>query len=222
MNLRNQLLDIPETGMGYQIIRGLNETTRSTKRYVVYNAELIVDLDNDFDANRRKIISEGYLSIKQKAPYLELSRIRLDLQSSVKELRSINELKKKTKGRASGGSGAIDNPKENANGSEIFVRLSAYEDDKRIDFVNMKLKNGSYTTTSNDYLACKNNNDDPVDRYALPNNENIRWVFSIRPKVNDKLQRGIVQPAFGHDGGGIEVYFEDGTSNGTYINKSSY
>ena len=62
-------------------------------------------------------------------------------------------------------------------------------------------------------------NDDPIDRYALPNDETIKWAFYIQPKSWDKLQKGIVQPAFDHYGGGIEVYFEDETSYNTYFEK---
>jgi hypothetical protein len=36
------------------------------------------------------------------------------------------------------------------------------------------------------------------------------------------LQLGIVQPAFDHEDGGIETYFENGTSNDTYFQKKSY
>jgi hypothetical protein len=59
-------------------------------------------------------------------------------------------------------------------------------------------------------------------RYALPNDEQIQWAFYIRPKVGDTLQRGVVQPAYGHDGGGIEAYFENGTSDDTYFDKKEY
>ena len=38
----------------------------------------------------------------------------------------------------------------------------------------------------------------------------------------DSLQRGIVQPAFGHEGGGIEAYFEYGTSKETLLFKREY
>jgi len=124
--------------------------------------------------------------------------------------------------RHSGGNGAIDNPRETANGVEIFVRISAYENDKRINFVENKLINGTYTTTHNDYIDCMYANDDPIDRYALPNDEKIKWAFYIRPQSIDILQRGIVQPAFGHNGGGIEAYFENGTSKNTYYNKKEY
>jgi hypothetical protein len=129
---------------------------------------------------------------------------------------------KATKKRHTGEKGAKDNPKETDNGSEVFVRLSAYEQDKRIDFVNKRLTSGSYTTTKHDYYECVSINDDPVDRYALPNDEAIKWAFYIKPKTNDNLQRGIVQPAFDHEGGGIEAYFENGTSNDTYFQSKPY
>ncbi|OGL43488.1 MAG: hypothetical protein A2W05_09020 [Candidatus Schekmanbacteria bacterium RBG_16_38_10] len=92
----------------------------------------------------------------------------------------------------------------------------------RIDFENKKLRPGTYTTTNSDYLACVRFSDDPIDRYALPNDEEIKWAFYVQPKTKDVLQRGIVQPAFGHDGGGIEIFFENGTSNNTYLDKRSY
>jgi len=50
----------------------------------------------------------------------------------------------------------------------------------------------------------------------------IKWAFYILPKKDDSLQRGIVQPAFDHDGGGIEAYFENGTSNQTFLEKRAY
>ncbi len=137
-------------------------------------------------------------------------------------MRVLTESKRKDKERQSGGKGATDNSGENADGKEMFVRLSAYENDKRIDFNNKKLKPGTYTTTKVDYLTCVRVADDPIDRYALPNDEEIKWSFYVQPKTNDFLQRGIVQPAFGHDGGGIEVYFENGTPNNTYLDKKSY
>ena len=83
-------------------------------------------------------------------------------------------------------------------------------------------RSGSYTTTEEDYLLCKNNDDDPIDRYALPNNESIKWVFYIRPDSNDQYRPGIVQPANNHSGGGEEALFDQGTSNETYIERKSY
>ena len=104
----------------------------------------------------------------------------------------------------------------------MFVRLSAYQNDRRIDFENKRLKPGTYPTTRCDYRVCVIYKDDPVDRYALPNDEKVKWAFYVQPKTKDTLQRGIVQPAFGHDGGGIEVYFAAGTSRDTFMVMKPY
>ncbi len=218
----NNLLSLPETGMGYQIIDA-ERTNRYTKdRFIVYNSELIIDYDDRFTESIVKIIKEGFSNVLSKADYLSLDKITIVGRREVKETRSISESKKKDKGRHSGGSGATDNPPEKANGKELFVRLSAYVNDKRIDFKNRKLIPGTYTTTNDDYYICYSSSDDPVDRYALPNDEEVKWAFYVQPKSHDVLQRGIVQPAFGHDGGGIEVFFKDGTSINTYLDKRPY
>ena len=221
---QRQFLSLPETGMGYQVIEAKRYGKTSKERFVVYNSELTIDLDSKFSEFKRQIITEGYSRILNKAEALpiETTTISLVARSQITEFRILTESKKKDKGRHSGGRGAADNPKEPADGKEIFVRLSAYENDKRIDFENKKLRPGTYTTTNIDYLICVRLADDPIDRYALPNDEEIKWAFSVHPKTNDVLQRGIVQPAFEHDGGGIEAYFEYGTSNNTYLDKRPY
>ena len=221
---QRQFLSLPETGMGYQVIEAKRYGKTSKERFVVYNSELMIDLDSKFSEFKRQIITEGYSKILNKAEALpiETSTISLVARSEITEFRILTESKKKDKGRHSDGRGAADNPKEPADGKEIFVRLSAYENDKRIDFENKKLRPGTYTTTNSDYLICVGLADDPIDRYALPNDEEIKWAFYVQPKTNDVLQRGIVQPAFGHDGGGIEIYFENGTSDKTYFDKRAY
>jgi hypothetical protein len=221
---QSKFLSLPESGMGYQIIEAKLYRKTEKNRFVVYNSELIVDLDIQFLDFKRKIIMEGYSAILSKVEKLliETSTISLVPRKQITEYRLLTESKKKEKGRHSGGKGAVDNPKETASGGELFARLSAYENDKRIDFINKKLKSGTFATTNDDYNVCVRTNDDPIDRYALPNDETIKWTFYIQPKKDDILQRGIVQPAFGHDGGGIEAYFEYGTSEKTYLEKRAY
>ncbi|MCC6700656.1 MAG: hypothetical protein IT221_03985 [Fluviicola sp.] len=218
------LLEQPETGMGYQIISTRLYERYTTKKMVVYNTRLAVDLDENFELNKKKIINEGYevMLSKSQEIMLETDSIKVILHSQLNESVELSTSKKILFKRYAGGMGATDNPKENASGIENFVRLSAFEDDRRIDIVNMKLKPGSFATTENDYRDCLSQKDDPVDRYALPNDNKIEWAFYIRPKSHDQLQRGIVQPAFGHAGGGIEAYFENGTSNHTYFLKKAY
>jgi len=73
-----------------------------------------------------------------------------------------------------------------------------------------------------DYLKCKASNDNPNDRYALPNNDKIQYAFHIKPLKSDTLQRGIVQPANDRRGGGKEAYFANGTSAGTFLGQTPY
>ena len=211
--------------MGYQVVEAAIHRRAQIQKFIVYNSELAVDLDSDFSYYQRKIIAEGFSSVLTKATntlILETNTIKVLNNDQVKQIRSLSETKKLNKKRHSGSKGAIDNPTENADGNEVFVRLSAYEDDKRIDFEKKKLKPGSYTTTKQDYNDCVSTNDNPIDRYALPNDEKIEWSFYIMPRKEDTLQRGIVQPAFEHEGGGIEAYFENGTSNNSFLQKKSY
>lgn len=221
----NNLVGKPETGMGYQIVEAAQFRQISPKRYVVYNSELAVDLDSDFYTNKRRLLTEGFTKVlnSSKELLLETNTIKVFSRSAIIQGEAVRFSESRSqKKRHTGSKGAKDNPKENADGKEVFVRLSAYENDRRIDFELKKLKPGSYTTTEIDYNECVSTNDDPIDRYALPNDDKITWAFYIKPKTNDSLQRGIVQPAFGHEGGGIEAYFENGTSNDTYYQKKPY
>ncbi len=219
-----RFLSLPETGMGYQVIEAKRSSNTVKEKFVVYNGELIVDLDSRFSEFRKLIETSNFSKVLNEAkpwPY-ETASISLVSKTLLLERRTLSENKEKYKHRHRGGKGAKDNPKESANGSELFVRLSAYKSDHRIDFEKKRLKKGSYTTTDLDYKDCVKYSDDPVDRYALPNDDSIEWAFFIRPKKIDVLQRGIVQPAFGHEGGGIEAYFENGTSNDTFLSTKPY
>ena len=102
------------------------------------------------------------------------------------------------------------------------MRLAAHADDQRVDPKRKRLIPGSYATTSGDYRLCVNCPDDPIDRYALPNPDPITTVFRMQPAQSDVLQRGIVQPNFGHDGGGAEAFFKNGTSDGSLIGITPY
>ncbi len=219
------LQSLPETGMGYQVVEAKQYNRTQLRKFIVYNSELVIDDDIELKGYQRRVINDGFSNTLKNSPelMLETNSIRVLKEIEVKQhFKSLSESKKSNKKRQSGGKGATDSAKEFAKGSEVFVRISAYEDDKRIDFENKKLKPGSFTTTEQDYKDCVSTSDDPIDRYALPNDETIKWAFYIKPISLDILQRGIVQPAFDHEGGGIEVYFEYGTSNDTYYQKKSY
>lgn len=210
----NNLLRQPETGMGYQIIEAKRLKSYAREKFLVLNSEVIIEMDENESDNISKVINEGAFSIKASASYIALNAISVLTERQFRNVLNENKSEKEK--------GAIDNPVENANGEEVFVRLSAFPDDKRVDKVNKCLLAGSYTTTMDDYVKCKATNDDPIERYALPNNLTIKFAFHIQPKKVDTLQRGFVQIANGKRGGGKESYFADGTSNGTFLKQTPY
>ena len=147
--------------------------------------------------------------------------------AAAKELREIKLVNKNTslnllKENSVKPSSAKDNQITYPDGISYFVRVSAFDDDKRIDKKNNYLLPGSYTTTKKDYEKCVNDKDDPVQRYSLPNEEIIKWAFHILPEKQDGYRFGTVQPQFNKRGGGEECYFENGTSFGTFKKQTDY
>jgi hypothetical protein len=210
----NEFLRLPETGMGYQIIEAIKTGSYSRERYMVLNCEIAIEMNGMEEYLISMVLLEGAETSKRNLELIHLKSIHLINNKLFRDIVKEPEIKKEK--------GAIDNPWENANGEEVFVRLSAFENDKRIDKENRCLRPGSFTTTFDDYFACKYSNDDPVARYALPNNDEIKWAFHIKPVRTDTLQRGTVQPANGKKGGGKEAYFEKGTAKGTFLKQTEY
>lgn len=210
----NNLLNQPETGMGYQIVEASKAGHYTREKFLVLNSEIVIEMNGYQDANVRKVINEGISSIKAGANYITLNSVAVLNETQIRN--AVNESKSEKE------SGAIDNAVENANGEEIFVRLSAFDNDRRVDKINKCLRTGSFTTTKDDYDKCKTTNDDPVERYALPNNDEIKFAFHIQPEKADSLQRGIVQPANGKRGDGKEAYFANGTAAGTFLKQTAY
>ena len=213
LDQQNELKSMPETGMGYQLITARYLGEYSKKEFIVLNEELAIE--NNF---RRKeyiteIFSKGFNLSLKSAEYKELRDIKL-----ISKLGSFNVFES----RSNKSSAAKDSPITYPDGKTYYVRLSAYEDDKRIDKKNNCLLPGSYTTTKKDYEKCVDEKDDPVERYALPNEETIEWAFHILPESKDGYRFGTVQPEFGKRGGGEECFFENGTSFSTFKKQTKY
>ncbi len=208
-----ELLSLPESGMGYQLIEAETGHFGQRSKYLVLNSQIVIDDTPQIFSEVRQVFKTGFRTMLNFAYTTELRNIRLVNNLSIYKTKSLS---------ASMQTGAIHQPVEFADGTEIFTRLSAYEDDFRIDTVNKKLLPGSFSTTFADYKYCKTNNMNPVERYALPNDEPVKWAFHIQPSKTDPLQRGIVEPANDQEGGGIEAYFKNGTSVNTLMEKSEY
>ncbi len=210
-----ELLRLRETGMGYQFIEAETGYNGTKNKYLVLNSHMIVDDTPQILNEVRNVFKSGYRTMLFSASEVELKNIRLVENLS-------NYRAKLFSASASTQTGAIHQQVKFADGVEKFTRLSAFEDDFRVDTVNKKLVAGSFATTFEDYQYCKKNNINPVERYALPNDEEIKWAFHVLPLKTDTLQRGIVEPANNQNGGGIEAYFANGTSNNTLLEKTAY
>lgn len=208
-----QLLNLPETGMGYQIIVAREEKKYETRRFVVLNSELIVE-SYRAEEYLQQILTEGIAKFKAQAEVLNLKNIVV--------LNKFEAFGKVNEDKPAIIKGAKDSPETRANGVEVFVRLSPFYYDKRIDRVKKCLHPQSFATTFIDYDTCRKQKIDPIERLALPSEELINWVFHIRPTISDIIQRGIVQPANGHRGGGAEAYFKNGTSPSTFFGETKY
>lgn len=208
------LLNLPETGMGYQIIEARKPGNYKQEFFLVLNSEIVIEMNGYESDFVMKVMMEGIASIKANAEIISLYSIsvfsKMRFQDVVTESKNDNER------------GAIENQVVLATGEEGFARLSAFDNDRRVDKVNKCLRAGSFSTTEEDYLKSKTTNDDPVERYALPMNDKVKFAFYIRPQKIDTMQRGIVQPAYGKRGGGIEAYFEKGTVQGTLVKQLPY
>jgi hypothetical protein len=210
----NELLTQPETGMGYQVVEATKAGNYTREKFLILNSEVVIEMNASTSDNVRKVINEGVLAFKASASVIALNSISVLNEKQFRNL--ANESKSQNE------RGAIENPVVNANGDEVFVRLSAFDNDRRIDKINKCLRAGSFTTTMEDYIICKTTDDDPVERYALPKNDKIQFAFHIQPLKTDTLQRGTVQPANGKRGGGKEAYFAKGTAAGTFKKQTAY
>ncbi len=199
--------------MRNQIIEAREDKKYETKRFVVLNSELIVE-SYRAEEYLQQILIEGIVKFKAHAEVLNLQNIVV-----LNKVEAFGKVNEDNPGIIKG---AKDSPETRTDGVEVFVRLSPFYYDKRIDRVKKCLHPQSYATTFINYDACRKQKIDPIERLALPSEEIINWVFHIRPTLSDVIQRGIVQPANGHRGGGAEAYFKNGTSPSTFFGETKY
>jgi hypothetical protein len=201
--------------MGYQkVIATLN--TGGLEKGVVVNAEVFM---NDAERASREMFDnwEVILEEARKSRHIvvEVQLIRRSAES-LRGIRRIATNAKKTllqESLAAVGP-AKDAPVTLTAEGEVFKRFSAYHNDIRVT-AGKGLTAGTFATTKEDADAYVKTGTDAVRRYALENKTPASNVFTIAPHNETNLQRGIVEPAYGEPGGGVEVIFVNGSSDGT-------
>ena len=199
----HSLLRQPESGMGYQVVDALTKDYRK-KRGVIFNAELLA-LDEEQHSDR-VMLSKSYAQALSAA------------RSTVDQFRSLSVVPDYrttvfSKRHAMVTDGADVATEEETMDDEVYYRFSASENDRRITD-DKRLLPGTYATTEEDGGKVETGKQ-AVERYALPNSDPASYRFTIEPKKGTQLKRGIVQPANGHQGGGVEVIFTEGTQKDT-------
>jgi len=200
------LLAQPETGMGYQTVEV--KCTTGIRKATVYNAELIL-----WEEEPRTYLAEGvYQRMVKAADSIEARKIE-----SIRVIRPARPTRQRSAMEKFAerllGKPATEGKQNKTNEGEVFMRFTAYPNDRRITS-DKRLLPGTYATTEADSKNVKTGTE-AVERYALPDPKPAKYRFRIDPLKDTVYREGTVQPAYGHEGGGVEVLFDNGTDKNT-------
>ena len=199
-----ELVNQPETGMGYQYVEAsMNDF--SIVKGVVLNSEVFIPEEKiEKIMGKRFITYSAVLNEAESPGYIRkinvIGRDRLHL----------GETKYFAKAAGTPASQAVISLTEK---DQIFKRFSPYGNDHRIN-EDGSLKPGAYATTEADARNAKTGTE-ATNRYALPSDEPAIYVFTIQPPEKTPVRIGTVEPANGKPGGGTEVLFENGSPKNT-------
>lgn len=199
-----RLLRLPESGMGYQIVRDCSII------WIVFNATIAVPLAElrgfKLTAEYYKILSgeTGQITLLDK-PKIELSQ-EVFLSFSLLD----QEHRKEALGLSFPDAVTVPAPKRYRRPPSPYYRFSAFYRDCRVDSSGNFLP-GTYATTFSDMRVVPSGLA-AVGRYALPNPASARYIYSVVTYDQPSLL-GAVTPNFGQAGGGVEVLFNSGAKN---------
>lgn len=203
-NQIESLIHQPESGMGYQTVEVEDQTTK--RKATVYNAELLM-----WEQEPRTMLVEAFETLISKANVSEtkfIKSIRVVSSPKVVAESIAGKLLKELRGTP-----ATEGDSRKTKEKDVFMRFTAYVNDRRIT-AEKGLLPGTYATTEADSRNVKTGAE-AVERYALPDPKPAKYRHRIDPLKDTVYREGIVQPAYGHKGGGVEVIFDNGTDKDT-------
>lgn len=211
--LKERLRLLPEYGMGYQIgLVRLN--TGSYESGVILNGTYFVPRSElNGLTSLSQLLEEIKVIINSKQSSLRIENAMLTPRPAsslrrVKHIYNFSAANSKFSASAAKDSEIVLTAR-----NEVFKRFSAYEDDFRVTAKRGLVAN-TYATTEEDAQDVATGMG-AISRYALENKKSASNVFTISPPDKTRLQRGIVEPAYGEPGGGVEVIFVDGSPDYT-------
>jgi hypothetical protein len=74
-SLTQTLLKLPETGMGYQFVVAIQGNAQKyPQKFIIFNAELIVEYDDTFEVKKMELFAEGYSKVLNKSDFVSLTK----------------------------------------------------------------------------------------------------------------------------------------------------
>lgn len=210
----NSLLRLPETGIGYQILKATIREHWSTGSgiFFAFNADLLISIDD-----LSKLLKFGYNRLCEAAKSEERVGFEGGKESIELNPNVPKDLPYESHSDPDLEPFSLPPHDKSAKDFEGFYRISAYPNDRRVteDF---RLRSGTYTTTASD-IRYVSTGLGAVGRYALPNPDPASYVYPVVPNspgiysdsTSVDVRVGAVHPAFGQSGGGVEAFFPDGT-----------
>jgi hypothetical protein len=217
-NATDELLKLPETGMGFQLVEAT--IWGSLKPLLVLNGERAVDLseagltEGDDPAT---VLRNGLRIIETMKGDVKLTMIAAPGPHSFRLLQA----------RIGPAAGAVGTPLRHSvaavipsslikhdtlKANRLFYRYSAFKTDKRVDPSTGSFVAGTYATPGSEipfvptgFVA--------VGRFALPNTLPASFRHEIEAPLGTSVEFGTVAPAFGQAGGGVEAYFATAVTN---------
>lgn len=204
---RAQLLEQPETGMGFQLVPGEEVT------WLILNASVAIPLEHGEMSvdDRDWLLSEYALLPEDRVLYDRWTIYAPDLfWAREREERALIDLPPYKGNIQVQQHGSYRSMTKHGEG---FVRYSAFWPDRRIEQDGSVL-GGTYATTVTDRpmvpsgLAA-------VARYALPNPIPATFEYRIAPPTGRPVHCGTCIPKHGQAGGGVEIRFDTGLPSGS-------
>lgn len=210
-NLRN----LPETGMGFQLIEALAGLNKI--EVLVFNCDRALDLSRinlQPGGDPMTVLGNGLRVIEavkggESEPRRPLLPIR-PLNARIGPLPAMTTFPASKVLRIALPSSLVKREKLTIN--RIFHRFSAFNPDWRVDPKTGNFVAGTYAAPKSEeefvrtgFVA--------VGRFALPNKWPAVYRYEIEAPVGTTVDFGTVAPAFGQAGGGVEAYFPNAVTN---------
>jgi hypothetical protein len=212
------LTDLPETGMGFQLVEAVIWGTSTP--LLVFNSERAIDL-SEIDLlpgdDPAVILRNGLRVIEVLKSDIVLTMFAAPQPHSFRLLSSRIAAVPTPARPAAGAAVRTAMPSSlvkhvSLTSNRVFHRFSAFNPDRRVDPVTESFLAGTYAAPESEvpfvptgFVA--------VGRFALPNNLPASYHYEIEAPARTSVDFGTVAPSFGQAGGGVEAYFANAVTN---------